>query len=811
MPLIPGLNRKRAVPVTEPPAIGVLHTLTIYNDAASPSSGLVKFGLAFEKDDIPSGYIPRVQVGDNTIRSAVIDKATWSNGSLRKATIAIDLGTVAGSSSASLEISAVAATQPTNTFNVASFISGLADDSTVDVTNRIGSSTGAKSNLEFSLKTAFAVSTRREVTDNTNLIVRARCWQKITGEEHLVCLNYVDIWLDQDASTVLGWEWVPVLSQHWWVDDPQGTPQTKERYTYDALIATSGATVDSRSSLSHAYYCRWASLYAADDAQHATPHWNEVLQAKPRLRVVYSLESRKKMARVGGYMPPLNWTDSGYAVTSGRTYTPLGINGHRAQINNVGAYDGRGQITRMDTNAIVIQSAEAWRVMRVASQAGLSMFNATYDHRIIDTQPFMRLIPLKFSVLGSQAYTGMGVEANHSRGSSFDTGMKDILEDVPVGGTGSFAGYDNDHAVPYSSFAAFITGEKYLHDASLSTAQYSMNYSNMNIYGHNKSFEWVLSQAGNAYGIPLTPRHGTIPSTGGIRGRAWSMNTISWAWANCSDNDPHKTYLQKALQNYDDFLADSYSYMHADHKQWGGWVWNEPSYYSPWMHAWVAMIFSQWRKTVSDLGFGSGFDIISQMCAKVMARGIDNNRLAALAAYVYRAPVGAGVGSGSTGWLATDGLYVLHAATFASSRFTITPDGFPINSGDKILLAPYNSSNGTSGLSWPAELNFTTIYYAVDVVGDAFGVSATQGGSAIAFTGTGNSNLGIDKASYDADVSSTPLGGDSQAMMILASLVASYMAGNTSVTSDHVSQYRNYLSTSSRAAYGPWNYSEEQS
>ncbi len=114
---------------------------------------------------------------------------------------------------------------------------------------------------------------------------------------------------------------------------------------------------------------------------------------------------------------------------------------------------------------------------------------------------------------------------------------KDILEDVATGGTGAFAGYDNDHAVPYSSFAAFVTGERYLHDAALCQANFSMNYINMNIFGHNKSFEWVLSTAGNAYGVPLTPRHGAIPSTGGVRGARWGFNQVAWAWANCDNND----------------------------------------------------------------------------------------------------------------------------------------------------------------------------------------------------------------------------------------------------------------------------------
>ncbi len=98
-------------------------------------------------------------------------------------------------------------------------------------------------------------------------------------------------------------------------------------------------------------------------------------------------------------------------------------------------------------------------------------------------------------------------------------------------------------------------------------------------------------------------------------------------------------------------MDDSYQYFHADHKAFGGWLWNEPSYYSPWMHAWVSMVYSQWLKSVEDFGFGAGLKIASRSVSKVMTRGIDANRIAALGGFVYRAPVGGGAGTGATGWI----------------------------------------------------------------------------------------------------------------------------------------------------------------
>jgi hypothetical protein len=89
---------------------------------------------------------------------------------------------------------------------------------------------------------------------------------------------------------------------------------------------------------------------------------------------------------------------------------------------------------------------------------------------------------------------------------------------------------------------AFITGERYLQDAQLCMADMACTYSNLNVYGHDKSFEWSQSLTGNSLGIPLTPFHGAIPATGGVRGRAWGGNNCFWSWALAGDSNPHQAY-----------------------------------------------------------------------------------------------------------------------------------------------------------------------------------------------------------------------------------------------------------------------------
>lgn len=810
-------RRRAARTPTVPPADpSVLHEVAFSNTSASSSTGLVKFGLAFEKTDVPSGQIPKVRIKDGAdVRGWPIETATWSDGSLRKATMVADIGTVPGSSTVTIEVYNDTGSVTASSLVPATYVAGLANDHTIDVTSRTGSTTGSMSDLAYSLKTASAVSTKRETQADTDLFVRYFCWEKLAGEEHLVCLNYLDIWLDTDGSTVIAHEWVPVLSQHWWVNDPEGVEQAKEKYTYDAAVKVGASAIDTRTALAHAYYCRWASLYSADDAQHATPHWIDAgSTTKPTLSIAYSVASRKRMARVGGYVPPLAWGDTDWTIVGSGTYTPLGVNDHRSIINNVGAYNGRGQITRFDANAIATQTASNWRIARVSAHAGLSMYDCVYDHRVIDSEASPRLIPQKVTGIGAQTYSGMEAETLRARGTDFDSGTNLMPQDVPGGGTGAFSSFDNDHAVPYAAFMAFVTGERYLADAQICCADLSLSYAHMNIYAHNPSFDWALSITGNAIGVPSTPRRGAIPRTGGVRGRAWAGNQMFWSWAVCSDANPNKAYLAKALENYDDFLDASYDYFSSDHKAYGGWIWPEPQQSKLWMHNWCSMIFGQWKLHSDDMGFGDGFNKIATMSTKIVLNGLATDRIGVLGSYIYTVPCAPGPRpSGATAWITGEtAVFSAHDATWSGNTYTIASDAnYPIANGDRCILTATNNGDGTSGLTWPTELSWATIYYLVNVSGSTFELSSTLGGSAITLSGSGTTVCSLDKSSYDVEVSPSDAGGDTYSMICMAAIVAAYLDGTQGITLADVTRYKEFMSTSTRTTFAPWNYSEDQS
>ncbi len=798
-------------------ATTVLHELAFTNTSASESTGLVKFGLVFEQGDVPTGQIPKVRIKDGaSVRGYPIEISAWSDGSMCKATMVVDVGAVTGSSTVTIEVYNESGSVLPSSFDPVAWIAGLSDDYTIDISGRTGFTTGAMSDLAFSLKAASAVNTKQETQADTDLFVRYFCWQKVSGEEHLVCLNYLDIWLDTDGETVVAHEWVPVLSQHWWVDDPEGVPQTKERQTYNAVVKRGSETLDSRSALAHAYYCRWASLYPGNDDQHATPHWIDVgSTSKPTLSPAYSTVSRKKMARVGGYVPPMAWGETGWTIVGSPTYTPLGLNNHRSGISGTGGYVGRGQVTQMDANAIATQTPANWRIARVSAQAGLSMYNAMYDHRVIDIEPSPRLLPQKFRVYGALSYSGMGAEVSRAKGISFDSGTDELPQDVPAGGTGAFYSYDNAHAVPYAGFMGFITGERYLSDAQLCCADMAVSYLNMNIYGQNKSFEWVLTLTGNALGVPTTPRRGALPDhNNGARGRAWAGNVMFWSWALLADDNPNKAYLAKMLENYDGFLYESYQLFHPDFKAYGGWMFNEPQYNDVWMHNWATMVFSQWRQHAVSMGFGDGFQLIANQSTKLVLNGLRTDRIGAIGQYNNTMPCGSGPKPrAATGWISGEqALFIAHSATWSGSTYTNTQNEvwYPLADGDRFILTASNSSDGTSGLTWPAELAWSTIYYLVNVSGTTFQLSETLGGEPITLSGSGTTMMAIDKASYDVDVSPIDVGGDNRYMFAMAAIVAAYMDGTQGVTLDDVARFKEFISTSSRTSYSAWNYSEDQ-
>lgn len=793
-----------------------LHALTFHNTSGSSSPGLVRFGLAFEDGDVPAGAIPRAREagGGDDYRSWPIEIATYSSGAMRKCTFVADIGSVDGSSAKAIEVYAKIGAVAASGLVPATYLTGRTDDETVEIRNHTGFTDNTNvGNIDFSLKTAVATATRCETQADTDLFVRYFAWQLVGSDVHLNCLYYVDIWLDTDGETPLAFEWAPALSQHWLVNDPLGSEMTKQRRTYDATVKVGSTTIDTRTSLSHACHCRWASLRPDNDAQHGRKHWVAESVAMPTLRVEYSLASRKKMARAG-YLPPFDWSLTPEARAA-FTYVPLGANGHRAAIGSGGGYAGRGAVSILDGEAMVLQSADSWRCARVAAQAGLSVYFHAFDHRVIDDEPGMRLIPQPFTTqLGAKSYSQLGDEIAHGRAASGWT----LLADTATGGTGSFSAYDTAHHCNYSGMMAFIEGERYLFDAVLSSYEMAMSNIDNNSFGHNPEriyYQYPARQA--AFSIPST-KYGTMPYVyGQPRMEGWSINAMFWAWGLCEDDDPHREYIQNALINLSQWYKDSYDYFPAGHLAWGGSF--ERLIGSPWQVAWTSICAHPWVDAWEDKASADpgGLRMAAAQSAKIAANIHASGRFYASDAYRNVWPCD----TDYLNWIdgETD-VFTHFMPTYADGLFTIgttplagTTTDLEWSTNDKVLFWNRNDSASTSGITLPDGFSYGTIYYMRDISGGTCRLSATPGGAAITSSGSGTASIGVSCADFTHAVAGEDgrllPGADSYVAIQAASAAAAQLRGAVSATVG--GDWLNFVSNVARDEWMPWALNGDQS
>lgn len=782
----------------------VLHSFDLTDTSGSGSSGFFRVGLAFEKGDIPSGQIPSAALDDDTaVRSAMLGRNTWSDGSLRSCTL---VGEVAGgiTGTETINITAAVGTQGTSGLNPVTYLSGQ-DDLNVQVTNHSGHTTGAQSDRAYSLNAALAVGTRHEVTDDTPVCVRLRAWQMPSGEVHLKCYHHVDIWLDSGGS-VEAVEWVPVMSQDWIPDDPIGTgSEQKEARNYDASIREATTVLESHTSIQHAYHCRWAGLRTADDDQHGKPLWIDKGTAMPTVNVAYSDDSLTKIAKTG-YLPPIARDKSYPAGSFVDTIVPLGefgtsgnVHNHRRAINGTGGYNGRGIVSDMDVRALEAQTAATWRVARVSAQAALSVFMHHRDHRTIDTVDFPGLVAAPIDQLGAQTYADLGAEdtvilSNNSPSGSFSDGQNYDVATGPTrsasapGSVGTFTGWDDAHHHSYGYMMAFVEGEAYLADAVVSA--FDMPH-RRNATGTTTQFTLAFQAAttrASTLSIPSTNYGDTHIADAQERSIGWTLLSCARALQVLPDSDKHVPYIKNQLSNFSSYANDSIGFFPADEVTRGGW---EPRFTtgapigSQFMNSFCML--GAWTSVpiTDDLGY-TGVKAYAEQVTKLNATHYD------LAPYIAVSDRDLRFLDGNTKLSPppTDEALLLKSGSVTSDVFGYTTmfDTLKIRDGDVL----YMSDAGSQGQSTPVPsgLSADTQYFVVNANtgSNTFQVSLTDGGSAVTgITDTATINFGL----FAADFSTTPLGtggattpnDDSSGQINYCAFQIAYGYGSTSIDS----------------------------
>ena len=830
-PVVAGKDARAAVgQQTVAPGKGTLHSFTLHNTSGVASTQTIaRLGLAFLKGDVPAGkrIAVRQRGGPQIAFAAAAATNTWADGSLRSTAdgglVMFDGVPLPAGGSRSYEVFVRNGDIATSGFDPFAWLAAHGNDLTVAVTARTGSATGPRPDLLFSLKTAIATTTRREILCDTRRFVRIKAWQKVPQEEHLICEYHLDFWLDGNGQP-WGLEFAPVLTQHWWVADPFGTPQTKERQTYDALVRNGTTVLDTRSRLDHAYYCRWASLRPQDDAQHARKHWIGLgLSQMPTVRVQYDDECLKRMMKAG-YIPPLSLgvnylTNDGYPTTN----APLGTNGHRAAISASGAYPGRGIWGNPDAKLVSLQSSAAaataevaWRKSRVMAQAGLSVYAHIRDHRTVgsDTSNKLMPMPLRQVTSGTQSYVGLASPLVYSFGRLESTGpYSTIIHGMPVGGTGSFNSYDGGHAVNYSGPIAFLECKAYLADAAVSQYNRQCTIANFNALGNDTYLMYYTDVARRTAQSMPAMKYGQIPSIAGQeRGFAWAINMLNHAYMVRSDSHPEQPFLKNSVLAVDKWLSDSYGYLPTAHRDKGMAYSQDLSahWVSLWMVNWQGMAAygaTRLYDFLADSARGlTGFEEAAYLSARYIISPIANSPYSASAYRILFATT-----AGGANLVPSDEWPVAYSSTFSSNTGTASPSfGLPWQNGDKVRFGPKNQAYTIQAA--PNGVDFATLYYMVNVSGNTFQLATSHGGTPIAI---GNATVDIFVTpQVHATASLDPSGtrywppDDDYLPITFALFEEAVGMGHADVSGEIRDRGRGWFTpkATSFSTYAPWNY-----
>ncbi|MGI9491793.1 MAG: hypothetical protein ACR2QF_05255, partial [Geminicoccaceae bacterium] len=798
----------------------VLHRLTLEDTSDVGSSGFFRVGLAFEKGDIPAGSLPIARLSDGTpVRTAIMETNSWSDGSLRKATLVGEvLGGISGS--ATIEVLAEIGTQGTSGIDAFAYLTNNTDFK-IQVINHSGSVSGGLPNLSYVLNINLLTASRREIQADTPVCVRVFAWGHPNIEKHLMCLHYIDLWLDQIGS-VVGVEWTPVMSQHWWVDDPFGNGASpKEERSYDAVLVNGSTELEGYAGLYHAYYCQWAGLRTANDDQHARRHWIDQGAAMPTLRLAYSLESKRRLMRAG-YLPPLDQSTT-YTIDHGQNYEALGLNNHRAGINGTGGYEGRGVLTNMDSIAITEQSTSRWRAARVSAQASLSVFHHIKDHRLAVGGAFngdasLGMFPQKIDRLGAQTYPGLASETIAVSGNNAE------LDEIPPSDAvnaptrnGAFTSWDDAHHTVYGFMMAFVEGERYLADAVLDQLSYLNMANSFDGFISNPAAIWAVDAPRNSLqSVPNTPQYGfTHLRHRQERSFGWSQYSWDHAYALMADGDRHKPFLLNLQQTTSDLLDDSVAFFPASQLDVGTYWMRNPPIVSSFMNSMSSMLFQ--RSNILTENAFSGHVVFNNLLARYLrdtlvhnpyASRLQNHLVATDAenstTYIERNERWCGFFTSADN---SSGL----GTTFVVGTFGFPTGVYPAENDETIV------SNVGPIAPIPPELSAGTKYYLVNVsIEEAFDrgtfqISATPGGSPLTVTPqTGPVQFMINMAAFSTfnfvgeNGSFVPQ--DDNFMTIMNAAVEYHFgATGSEVSSDDITQIRTFFAPKTYGVFANWN------
>lgn len=537
---------------------------------------------------------------------------------------------------------------------------------------------------------------------------------------------------------------------------------SKKRLDYDAVLKDGSTTLGTYSSVDHPYHSEWATIRPNADIAIARPiasdgtsntlhtQYDKSYMAACECLVPFNTTRTPDEHTIVAYMPAGGF-DVGSDAGGGHTNM-----GHRMNIDGTGIYNGRAVLSSIyATNALMLQTANAWACERGAAMAGL---HVPYHCRVPfgDTPSLpmtLRMNRHDGTFRAKNAWTGDGMQAGVD---DYPSKGDDTVSYVdPEGGTGAWSSSINSsHGVPYSGFMWLIDGEDYLHQASADLAV------NLTFQAHaNSSQQLIPLVCATWTGYPSTP-DGAWSGVSQMwsaqeRGCGLAAHILRWGTAFRPDNCIEANFLDDLLAHADDYLETSVSYLDAGHIANGLF----PGYGDE------GYLSQSWHQGINSLFFNlaarhletDGFVAVANMTANTMLGMWTGNR--AQSVTTFHTPLKKSDPFDSSTNPFVDPTHKLVAFTGSMSGDTFSFSGNLagiLNNNDKVVFLDSNTSYGSSTI--PTNAVEGTEYFVINVSHGGTTTcqfSDSQGGSVKDLGDAANVTIGIDMLGSDAAIAGT--------------------------------------------------------
>lgn len=374
-----------------------------------------------------------------------------------------------------------------------------------------------------------------------------------TSDLHLKVYWMIDIWYS--SGSTVGTVYIkPIIALDW------HAVANKTMFNYTAALKKGTTTLDTYSSCTHAYHC-WNALVRQDNSnwaarKHAFYGTPESVNPSFDLEYWDSVEM----------FPRYDIVDLPTDNASTAVYTPLGANGHRAEVDGSGTYAGRGWFPTMDVAAHLLGSHHAHRESLVAAYAGHSFYShyrgndAATDHVI----RCKTLILDQNGVAGaSNTWEADGMPTasyfNRDGRGSADTGGY-VAPNQPNGGAFTPTTFDASHAVNYSGYRWIVDGDDDFLQCMFDASIYCVGQMPADEYATRPHLQMKLfANWDSAYTIP-SGQWSSIPQLGGTtqeRCGGWAHLLLGMAAGLCPEDYMEWNWWQDWAQHCADYNTQS--------------------------------------------------------------------------------------------------------------------------------------------------------------------------------------------------------------------------------------------------------------